>query len=126
MDDAPCNVEAESGPLPDFFCGEKRIENPVEHFWRYAFAVVDDLDHHPVIRGAGFEADVSARRGVYRVVDQVRPDLIQLTAVPLNSRQIVRHAQIDLDLPAPCLRTEHRDRVGQAAADRDRLERGLL
>ena len=69
---------------------------------------------------------MAAGCGVYRVVDEIRPHLIQLTAVAFDLRQIIRHAHIDLDLLAPGLRAQHRDGVVQAPADRDRLQRGLL
>src|SRR5688572_20328774 len=82
-DDAPHDSQPEPGPGPDIFGRVERLEDVDLRLARYSWTVVDDLDDHTRAFRVRPHGDVSASvNGVYGVVDQVRPHLVQLAAAP--------------------------------------------
>src|SRR5437764_3002292 len=73
------DVQAQAGTLADRLGGEERLEDPRPDLLRDTRPAVADLDQDAVVlpRGAQGERALPAHR-LYRVVDQVRPDLVQL------------------------------------------------
>ena len=81
-DDAPRGGEAEAGAVPDVLGREERVEDPRGELVGNAGAVVGDLDDRAVAVGARGDRDRAAlAERVDRVVEQVRPDLVELGAV---------------------------------------------
>src|SRR5579863_7937762 len=88
LHDANGGIQSEAGAIADAFGGEERIENPVLNFRRDAWAVVANLDDHRVELAAGADSQFAVSvHGVDSIVDQVRPYLIQFTAIRADPRQ---------------------------------------
>src|SRR5207342_1210316 len=78
--DLPGDVEAEAGSLADILGGEERLEHTGADLVGHAGAGVADLHHDAVFaegRGSHRELAVTLH-GIGRVVDEVRPDLVEL------------------------------------------------
>src|SRR4029453_17353571 len=89
VDDDPVrDVETETGALADGFRGEERLEDAGPDVGRGAGGGVFDLDHEAVRVAGGAQGEsATARHGVERVVDEVRPDLVQFGRVGRYGRQ---------------------------------------
>ena len=124
-DDAPGDVQAQPGALADRFGGEEGFEDPRDVLGRDARAGVADLDLGGVVVPAG--ADGERARPVHRldrVVDQVRPDLVELRAV---HRHVGQRAVVLLDhRDAGQLAAEHDQRAVEQFVDVEHLERGAV
>ena len=90
LHDAAGDVEAEARALADVLGREKRIEDAVRDVRGNARPVVDDPHDDLALDSGGLDADVSAGRGVDGVVEEVRPHLVELAAVALDCRQMLR------------------------------------
>ena len=87
-DDSLRDVEAEAGAA-DVLGGEKRFEGTGGNVRRHAGAGIADLDHRTITVRAG--GDAQSSRTTHRidgVVDQVGPDLVQLTGIGLDVRHV--------------------------------------
>src|SRR5262245_37869562 len=126
LDNTARDVEAKTGSLPDILGGEERIEDAIDNLRWNPRPVVNHADHDLAVRGFGHDLDMAARRRVDRVVQQIRPHLIQLTAVTLHLWQIWRDLQIDGDRVRLRLGPQYGDGVGEPAANGHRLARRLL
>src|ERR671912_2285377 len=88
-DDAPHDSQPEPGPGPDIFGRVERLEDVDLRHTRYPRSVVDDLDDYTRAFHVRPDRDASASvHSVYGVVDQVRPYLVQLAAVPRYTGQV--------------------------------------
>src|SRR5215210_2173492 len=86
-DDAPHYVEAEPGPRADLLGRVEGLEDALPRLMRYPRPVVHDLDHDQILFRKRPHSDVTAPvHRVRGVVDEVRPDLVELAAVSLNPR----------------------------------------
>ena len=83
--DSVNRVEAESGSLANPFGREKWLEDAWLHFRRYARSAVTDLDYDAIIilKCPNIQIAFAIHR-VGCVVDQICPDLVQLTAEGAN------------------------------------------
>ena len=88
-DDALGDVEPEAGALPDGLGGEEGVEDARLQLVGYPRPVVADLDAHTLALPARAQRDppVGTER-IDRVVDQVRPNLVQLRARCLDAWQL--------------------------------------
>src|SRR3954466_3666349 len=96
LDQALHDFQAEAGALAHRLGGEERFEQVVEDLRRNARPVVDHPDDDAAL--AAFSGDVDAaalRNRIERVVDEVRPDLIQLADESARLRQVGRNADGD-------------------------------
>ena len=85
---APHDVEAEPGTLPDRLGREERFEHAVADRGRDARSVVDDANHDALPLDVRGHIDAAAvGNGVERVVDQIGPDLIELADEAADLRQ---------------------------------------
>ena len=76
-------------PLPDRLGGEERLEHALADLGRNARPVVDDADDDALplaVRGHLDPARLGD--GIERVVDQIRPDLVELADEAANARQV--------------------------------------
>ena len=88
-DQAPDDVEAQAGALADRLGGEERLEHALADVGGNARPVVDDADDDALaLAGRGHVDAARLRNGIERVVDQVRPDLIELAGEAANARQV--------------------------------------
>ena len=88
-DQAPDDVEAQAGALPDRLGGEERIEDALADLGRDAGSVVDDADDDALPLAVRRHLDAAGiRDGIERVVDQVRPDLVELADEAANAREV--------------------------------------
>ena len=81
LGDLEADRQAEAGALADLLGGEERVEDPRQHLFRDAMAVVGDVDRHVAgVAHAGANADLSARlrRGLRGVGYQVEQHLVDL------------------------------------------------
>jgi len=80
--DPPGDVQPEAGALPHLLGGEERLEDPVPDVGGHAWAGVADLDQGPVtVEGGPHGERAGPAHREHRVVDQIRPDLVQLRGV---------------------------------------------
>src|SRR5215469_16839748 len=77
--DPPGDVEAEPGTLADRLGGEERLEDPVPDIRGNPGAGIDELDNQmiAIARCPDCERSGAVHRR-HRVVDQVRPHLVEL------------------------------------------------
>src|SRR5215203_1159673 len=88
-DDAPHDVQPEPGPGADLLGRIERLEDMALRLARYPRPVVDHLDHDtPVIYIRPQDDTTASIHGVYRVVDEVGPHLVQLAAASLYLREV--------------------------------------
>src|SRR5204862_4950017 len=84
-DDPARDVETETSTVAGLLCGEERLEHPLLDRLGNSRAVVAYLDAHRAIVAPCPNDDASARAewldGVERVVDQMRPGLVQITRI---------------------------------------------
>src|SRR5262249_36313728 len=80
--DTPRDIEAEAGALPDRLRREERIEDALADLRGQSRPIVDDANDDGRTLAARCNGDVASGR-VQRVVDQVRPHLVELAAEPL-------------------------------------------
>ncbi len=125
-DDPPGDVQPQPGALADRLGGEERLEDPRDDVGRDARAGVADLDLRRVVASPGPEGEraVAAHR-LQRVVDQVRPHLVQLRAVHRNVGQhsvVVAH---DLDLVADLAAQHHQGALQQLVDVEDLMWRAV-
>src|SRR5215472_14923601 len=90
--DAPRDVEAETGALADRLRREERIEDALANLRGQSRSIVCDAHDDGLTLASRRDGDVSAG-SVQRVVDQVRPDLVELAAEPLDARKISLHIE---------------------------------
>ena len=86
--DAIADDQPESGPLPDALGRKKRFKEVFSHVLRNARPVVVDLHQNVVIVASRANSDLSlAVDRVDRIVDEIRPHLVELVAVGRNVRE---------------------------------------
>src|SRR5215831_10010148 len=86
LDQTADDVQAKAGALTDGLCGEKRIEDAVAHFGRDTMSIVDNPDHYLIPFLIRDDFDLPAfGYGIQRVIDKVRPDLIEFTPETVHS-----------------------------------------
>src|ERR1044072_4395067 len=95
LHDAPGNIETETGASADVFGGEERVENPALNLGRNSRAVVAHGDDHAGRVDGGPDAHAPAWCGVDGIVEQVGPDLIELTTVAVDGRQPLRDVDVN-------------------------------
>src|SRR6266511_1728897 len=126
-DDLPRDVQAQAGPFPDLLGGEERLEDAGPDLVGHPGTGVPDLDHDAIVLDGGGshrELAVPAHR-VGRIVDEVRPDLVQLSGKSRDPRQAAVVVTDDLDVVAELV-TEHRQRGIEPFVHVERLERGSV
>ena len=84
-DQAPRDVEAEARALADGLGGEERIEDALDQLLRHTGPVVHDAHDDRVAVGGRAHIHPPRVGGCFdRVVDQIRPDLIEVAAEALD------------------------------------------
>lgn len=79
------DVETQSGPLSGRLGREKWIEDPWLDVLRYTRSVILDLHDHTLFFLIGPDRKLALSiEGIDRVIDDVRPDLIELTGIGFN------------------------------------------
>src|SRR5271156_3124919 len=74
-------IEAKARTFANSLRGEKGFENMRLDFGRNSRAVIGDLDHGAIVLAIGSNSKLAlATHGVNRIVDDVRPNLIELAA----------------------------------------------
>src|SRR5690242_3137962 len=123
-DDLPGDVKAEAGPLAHFLGGEEWLEDARSYVLGYPGTGVADLDHDAIVPdGSGSNGERAVPvHGAGGVVDEVRPDLVQLTGERGDLREGAVVVTDDLDV-LPELVSEHRQSGVEAFVDIERLER---
>src|SRR5215472_12230897 len=87
LDDAINRIQPESRPVSDRLGGEKRLENAVSDLRRYSGAIVPNLNQNAVKLGCGPHQHLAASvHSVYRVIDEIGPNLVQLAAARADTR----------------------------------------
>jgi hypothetical protein len=99
---AVAHVQAEASTLAYVLCGEEGLEDTVSDLLGYSWAVVRDLHEQSVTlvgRAQPYAADlVPIGDGVYGVVYEVSPDLVELAAVGCDAGQALVIVALDLDV----------------------------
>ena len=92
LNDVVCDVQAQAGADAGRFRRKERVENARLNFRWNARTIVRDFDDDAFfILTKCFDFDFArAVHRVNRVVENVRPDLVQFTAVRFDARQIAR------------------------------------
>jgi len=117
--------EAEAGSFAWLLCREERVEDLCLRRLGDAGSVVLDFDHRPVTVAAGADRDRSrAVHGVDGVVEQVRPDLVQLAAVGRHRERIAVVFAMDVDAVLQ-FGAQNDERVVEPLVQVDRLNRCL-
>src|ERR1039457_2633700 len=88
-DEPPHDIETQAGTLPDRLGGEERFENTLADLGGNAPSVVDDADHDALpLAFRGHVDPAGIGNGIERVVDQIRPDLVDLAGEAANLGEI--------------------------------------
>ncbi len=117
--------EPEAGALARGLRREERVEDARLRVLGDAWAVVLDLDDHGVAVASGPDRDVAgAAHRVHGVVEEVRPDLVQLAAVGVDRRDVRTVVAFDLDPDLQLVAQDH-EGVVDALVQVDRLDRRL-
>ena len=124
-DDPAGDVEPQARALARFLCREERVEDALRDLRRDARAVVLDFDADEVARARCPERH-PFRCDRKRVVDEVRPDLVELGRVRLDPRQRAVVLADDLDPALGDLVGEDRERALEAVVDVDLLTLRLV
>ena len=121
-DQAPDDIEAQPRALADLLGGEERLEHArADVIWNARPVVYDADDDALAVAGRG---DVDLARlgnGIERVVDQVRPDLIELAGKATDAGEVGLDGDRHRDGFPSRLCREHRDRVAKARRQVDGL-----
>src|SRR5438552_2252179 len=88
--EAPRDVQAETCALADRLRREERIEDALANLGWQSRSIVHDPHDNGITLTDRRDVDVTLRR-VQRVVDQIRPHLIELAAESLDARKIGLH-----------------------------------
>src|SRR5215469_7913974 len=87
-DDTPADIQPEAGALADRLGGEERLEDPLLDVGGHARPRVTDIDQKLVtVKRRPDSQRAQPGHGRDRVVDQVRPHLIELTGEARNPGQ---------------------------------------
>src|SRR5581483_3539824 len=87
-DDAVYGIQAQAGALARRFGREERFKNPAPDLGRDAGSVVDDLDSRAIALTARSNAKLAlAIHRVHGVINKIRPDLVQFTAIGAQKRE---------------------------------------
>ena len=74
-------VEAQAGAFAHSLGGEKRFEDMRLYLGRNSRTVVGDLNHHAIVLAIGSDSKLAlASHRINGIVDDVRPNLIELAA----------------------------------------------
>src|SRR5262249_55103690 len=92
QNEPPGDVDTQAGALADRLRREEGIEDALADLRRQACPIVDDSHEDGISVMAGRDRDAALRR-VQRVVDQVRPDLVEFAAEPLDAWKIGLHLE---------------------------------
>src|SRR6185312_5106369 len=85
-DEAPDDVEAKAGTQTDRLGGEERVEDPFADVGRNSRAVVDNPYGHTLMLAIRPHLDAArVGNGIERVVDEIRPNLIELADEPADA-----------------------------------------
>ena len=114
-DHAIGDIQAQPGALTYRLSGEERFEDLLLHLRRYANACITDFDQGPTVLPRCADSQRAAvRHRVYRIVDQVRPNLIELGGMCWDHRQRLIEVLDDFDVAIFVdLVTEHDQRALQ-------------
>src|SRR5215216_3488621 len=120
-DDAAGDVQPEPGSLAHALGREERLPDPRLEGWRDARPVVGDLDAGPIALARRPNPEgAPAAHSVDGVVDQVGPDLVQLTPMGADLRQATVVLAVDRDGVLELV-AEDRDGVLEAIVQVDLL-----
>src|SRR6266436_787475 len=124
------NIETEAGPFPDGLGRKERVKDFSLNLRRHSRPVVHNLNEHEF----WFEYRthlknlVSTRHrghGTNRVVDQVRPNLVEFAAIRGNFRQVPIEFPLHLN-PVLELMLEHAERNVNSLLHINLAQRGLI
>ena len=100
-DDPVAHVQTETCALADIFGGEERLEDAILDLLGDAGSIVRDLDQQSIafvgraeLYAAGL---VPVGHGIYGVVYQVRPNLVEFAPVGADAGQTIVIVALDLD-----------------------------
>src|SRR5512142_2345889 len=83
------DVETQPGPAAGWLGGVEGLEYPFADLRRHARPIVADLDHDIGVVRARADADLpGSAQGVDRVIQDVRPDLVELAPECLDLGQV--------------------------------------
>src|SRR5215208_5616355 len=107
-DHAVGDIQAEPRALANILRGVETLEDPFPYVVWDARAVVGDLDQNPSVLAGSPDLDASvAVYGVYGVVEQVRPHLVQFACVAADVGEVLLIVADDLDVALLQLVSEH-------------------
>ena len=107
-DDPPHNIQPEPSPLAYLFRRKEGIEDTSTQLGRNPSSLVDDLNQHSVLLMSCPNAKLSMPvHGVNRIVNQVRPYLIELASLSQDTRQLGIVVPDDLDASAELVPEDH-------------------
>src|SRR6266581_3755545 len=102
--------------------GEKWIKDAITNLGRNARAIVDNPDYHSVALAIRDQIHAAAlTHGVQRIVEQVRPHLIEFTAKSIHRWKVLLDVHAEAHRLALRFRSQHNERVGQSLRDVNRL-----
>jgi hypothetical protein len=123
-DDAPRDVKAKPGALADVLGGVERLERPGQYLGGHPGAGVGDLDDDvPGVRSGRDAERPAGVHGVDGVVDDVRPHLVEVGWVRLDTRHAGAVSADDGHAVSQLLPQHHQGAV-DALGDVDELQRG--
>src|SRR5690242_11987355 len=119
------DVETEARTAADRLGGEERVEDLRLYVFGHARAVVDDRYDNRTAFSRDANGNVpTLAHSIERVVDQVRPNLIQLGAEGRNTWNVVRDLERYVRRLLAGLGVEQHHRVAQSRSEIERLRRG--
>src|SRR5919202_4588158 len=97
--DATGDIETQSRPFSYLFGREDGIENALMNLCRDPWSIITDLDtdSRPVMRGADGDRP-RACEGIESIVQEVHPDLVELSTVGVQNRKLRVIPALDLDV----------------------------
>src|SRR5262245_1243005 len=90
LDQPPHDVQPKACAFAHGLCRKERIEDAIADFRWYTLPIIYDLDHHSIALAFGSDFNLAALvHGIQRVIDKVRPDLIEFSTQPVHGWKIL-------------------------------------
>src|SRR5215475_9680638 len=94
LDQPAHDVQPKSCAFTDGLRSKKRIEDTVANFDRNTMPVIDHTDRYMITLTSGDDFNLATLvHGIQRVIDQVRPDLIELASESMHRWKILLEVQ---------------------------------